>query len=140
MLSKPAKYCLDSEPKLVLNAATGTALIITVPQHWFKKIVKIVPWKDTCRKRWQQSENLMLFKLIGCLDSRLGCASFAYTFFGTKRNAKRSHFLPSWTKTNKFNFINSLELFSPSKRNAKRSHFPPPRTKTNTNGHSTHST
>jgi hypothetical protein len=32
--------------------------------------------------------------------ARTGCASFAYIFFGTKQNAKCSHFLPSRTKTN----------------------------------------
>ncbi len=55
-------------------------------------------------------------------------------FFGTKQNAKRSYFLPSRTKTNKFNLTYSLKLFFGSKRNAKRSHLAPSRTKTNTNG------
>ncbi len=63
----------------------------------------------------------------------LGCASFAYTFFGTKRNAKRSHLPPSRTKRNKFNLINSLKFIFSSKRNVKRLHFPPSPTKTNTN-------
>jgi hypothetical protein len=35
--------------------------------------------------------------------SLLGCANFAYIFFGTKQSAKRSHFPPSRTKTNKVN-------------------------------------
>ncbi len=39
------------------------------------------------------------------------CASFAYIFFGTKRNAERSHFPPSRTKTNKLNLINLLDFF-----------------------------
>jgi hypothetical protein len=43
---------------------------------------------------------------------RVGFASFAYIFFGTKRNAR--------TKTNKFNIINSLTFFFGSKRKKMR--------------------
>ncbi len=49
---------------------------------------------------------------------------FRLNFFGTKRNAKRFHFPPLRTKTNKFNLINLHNFFFGSKRNAKRSPFP----------------
>jgi hypothetical protein len=45
------------------------------------------------------------------ISTELGCASFAYIFFITKRNAKRSHFSPSQTKTKKFNLIKLLKFF-----------------------------
>ncbi len=55
----------------------------------------------------------------------LGCASSLTFFFCTKRNAKRSHFPPSGTKTNKFNLINLHKILFSDRSEMRNAHIFP---------------